>query len=591
MTTTPEGFREPTREMLAPLLLRRFRLIAPPILIGTGAFAILHIVFGEKQLGLLLGMKVLQAAVTIGGFWLATRRPSRRVIVGCLLALSITVNLVTAVTGMVIGNVHTNALLYVATALSTSSFLPWGAATQTLSVLAASAAAVAPLFGSAEVYHDIWYDLVALSIAFAISIYIAREVERDTLAEYRAQSVSRALAESRADFEGVFRSSNVLLALIDLTDDDFLYADVNATLAGLFGWSVEEMRGRTGTETGFSAEEVAGWRHILQRCAAEGSIHVPEYCLKLVEPPRWFHISFTAIRGAAGAATRFSGVGVDITERRLATEAVRRLNLDLEAQVRERTRLLEAANKDLESFAYSVSHDLRTPLRTIEGFAALLGDDHGSELSPAAFAQLGRIRGASRHMAQLIDDMLMLSRASRAELRRELVDVSTLSRSLLAEIQAMRPDRDVVVDVETGMAANADPHLLRIVLNNLIGNAWKYTGHRPDPEVRIGSEIDKGETVFFVRDNGCGFDMRFVGKLFQPFERLHAASEFEGTGIGLATVSRIVRRHGGRVWAEGEVDRGATFRFTLGEHNAANPPELLPSGDGASGDRLTAAES
>jgi PAS domain S-box-containing protein len=571
MTTTSEGLREPSRETLAPLLLRRFGLVASPILIGTGAFAVLHVIFREEHLALLLALKALQAAVVTGGLWQARRHPTRASIVACLFALSVTVNFVTAITGIVIGNVHTNALLYVATALATSSFLPWGAGAQALSVVAAAVAAALPVLGGAEVYHDIWYDLVALVVAFAISIYIAREVERDTLAEYRARAASRALAESRADFEGVFRSSNVLLALLDLTDDDFLYADVNQTLAGLFGWTVEEMRGRTGRQTGFSDDEVASWRATLARCSADGFVHIPEYCLRLVEPPRWYHISFTAIRGGPGAPTRFSGVGVDITERRESAEAVRRLNLDLEAQVRERTRLLEAANKDLESFAYSVSHDLRTPLRTIEGFAALLSDDHGSELSQAALVQLDRIRGASRHMAQLIDDMLMLSRASRAEMRRELVDVTMLARDLVASMQADRPGPEVRVEVEPGMVAGADPHLLRIVLSNLLSNAWKYTGHRDDPAIRIGSETAGNETAFCVRDNGCGFDMRFVGKLFQPFERLHAATEFEGTGIGLATVARIVRRHGGRVWAEGAVEKGATFWFTLGEQAAVDP--------------------
>ena len=562
---------ETEREALVPLLLRRYGQINGPILIGTAAFAFLHVVLGEQHLVLLLGLKMLQAATAVGGLWLSRRIPKRRVVTLCLLALSVVVNGVTAATGMVIGNVHTNALLYVATELATSSFLPWGAGIQAISVIAASIAALAPLLVDGVVYHDFWYDIVALTVAFAISIYIASEVEHDTLAEYRASRSARALAESRADFEGVFRSSNVLLALIELTEDDFVYIEGNDTLARLFGRTPGTLPGMSGTDMGFSRAEVIGWRSAFQRCAAEGSLLIPEYHLQVIQPSRWFHLSFTAIRNEAGKPVRFSGVGVDITELKQATESVRSLNLDLEAQVRDRTALLQAANKDLESFAYSVSHDLRTPLRTIEGFAAVIRDDHGTSLDPSIVDHLDRIRGASRHMGQLIDDMLMLSRASRVEMRREPVDVTRMARDVVADFRANRATRDVRVEVEPGLVANADPHLLRIVLTNLLGNAWKYTSQRDTASIQVGSETYEGERVFVVRDNGCGFDMRFVGKLFQPFQRLHAAEDFEGTGIGLATVSRIVRRHDGKVWAEGAIDGGAAFRFTLGEEGYVNP--------------------
>ncbi len=564
MSPAPTPLREPSRETLAPLLLRRFRLFQPSILIGTAAFAVMHVLLGEPQLGWLLFFKLVQGLVAVGGLWISTRIPTRQVIVGSLLALSITINAVTAITGMIIGNVHTNALLFVATTLATSSFLPWGPRVQTTAALAAGVAALAPLLGESPVYHDFWYDLAALAIAFAISIYIASEVEKDTLAEYRAQAATQALAESRADFEGVFRSSNVLLAILEVTADDFVYTEVNDKLAELFGTSVDEMRGITGRKIGFSQGQVRQWISFFEECARRGSMHVPEYRLDLVHPPRWFHISFTAIRDRDDGPLRFCGVGVDITDLMHATEDVRRLNLDLEAQVRERTMLLEAANKDLESFAYSVSHDLRTPLRTIEGFSALIRQDEESSLSETASRQLERIGVASRHMAQLIDDMLMLSRASRAEIRREPVDVTLLARTVANELYANRNGRDVTIEVEAGLLANADPQLMRIVMTNLLGNSWKYTSRREVARIEVASEVYEGEDVFVVRDNGCGFDMRFVGKLFQPFQRLHAADEFEGTGVGLATVARIVRRHGGKVWAEGLPGRGATIRFTVG---------------------------
>jgi PAS domain S-box-containing protein len=560
--TTP--YSEPTRETLAPLLLRRFRLFQPSILIGTAAFAGLHVLLGEPHLGWLLFLKLVQGGVAAGGLWLSNRIPTRRVIVASLLTLAITVNAVTAITGVIIGNVHTNALLFVATTLATSSFLPWGARVQAVSSLAALVAATAPLFGESLVYHDFWYDLAALAIAFSISIYIASEVEKDTLAEYRAQAATQALAKSRADFEGVFRSSNVLLAIIEVTDDDFVYLEVNDKLAGMFGTTPEKMTGITGRRLGFTEEQIRSWLAFFGECAEAGSMSVPDYRLDLLHPPRWFHVNFSAIRETPDGPLRFSGVAVDITDLRHATDDVRRLNLDLEAQVRERTALLEAANKDLESFAYSVSHDLRTPLRTIEGFAALIREDGESSLSETARRQLERIGVASRHMARLIDDMLMLSRASRTEIRREPVDVTLLARSVASELYTGRNGRDVTIEVEPGLAANADPQLLRIVLTNLLGNAWKYTARREVAHIEVTSEEYEGEDVFVVRDNGCGFDMHFVGKLFQPFQRLHAAEDFEGTGVGLATVARIVRRHGGKVWAEGVPDRGATFRFTVG---------------------------
>ena len=568
---TPESTfgDEPTRESLAPLLLRRFRLISWPILAGTAIFALLHVLFDERRLGMLLALKLMQGAVTAGGLWISIRNPRRKVVVACLLTLSITVSFVTSITGVVIGNVHTNSLLFAITTLATSSFIPWGPRTQGFAVIAAFAAAALPLLFQPESYHDLTYDLSALSLAFAMSIYIAREVERDTLAEYRARAASRALAESRADFEGIFRSSNVHIALIDLVEDDFIYVDVNDTMAAAYGFTVERMRGRSARELGFPPSEVRRLRSVLGRCAEEGTLEIREYAMPVPEP-RWFHFSLTAVREGGSGRPRVGGVGVDVTEAKLAAEAVRRMNLDLEAQVRERTAMLEAANKDLESFAYSVSHDLRTPLRSIEGFAAVMADEHEKELSTDALDKLGRIRSASRRMAQLIDDMLMLSRASRVEIRREPVDVTMLAKGIAAELTATNHDREVRLEIEDGLLANADTQLLRIVLNNLLHNAWKYTGRAGVAQIAVGSEIHEGEQVFFVRDNGCGFDMRFVGKLFQPFQRLHANQEFEGTGVGLATVARIVRRHGGKVWAEGHLDRGAVFRFSLGDTAAVN---------------------
>ncbi|HXQ30067.1 MAG TPA: PAS domain S-box protein [Gemmatimonadales bacterium] len=224
---------------------------------------------------------------------------------------------------------------------------------------------------------------------------------------------------------------------------------------------------------------------------------------------------------------------------------------------------LEAANAELDAFAYSVSHDLRAPLRSIDGFSLALLEDFGSSLDEAARGHLGRVRAASQRMAQLIDDLLGLSKVTRAELRRQPVDLSAVATDVAAELRERSPERPVEFAIAPGVVAQADPRLVRVLLENLLGNAWKYTRERAPARIEFGAEPNNGSTAFFVRDNGAGFDMAYAHKLFGAFQRLHAHTEFEGTGIGLATVQRIVRRHGGNVWAVGAVGQGATFSFTL----------------------------
>ncbi len=231
-------------------------------------------------------------------------------------------------------------------------------------------------------------------------------------------------------------------------------------------------------------------------------------------------------------------------------------------------RELEGVNRELEAFSYSVSHDLRAPLRSIDGFSQILLEDYSDELDEEGRDYLGRVRAASQRMGRLIDDLLGLSRVTRSALNRKRVNLSSLAREVVEELREARPERAVEFSAQKGLEVRGDPRLLRVALWNLIGNAWKFTEKEPEAKIEFGLDEElsrRGRVpVYYVRDNGVGFEMAYADKLFGAFQRLHGANEFEGTGIGLATVQRIIHRHGGRIWARGEVGRGATFYFTLG---------------------------
>ena len=255
----------------------------------------------------------------------------------------------------------------------------------------------------------------------------------------------------------------------------------------------------------------------------------------------------------------------DITGRKQAEQALRDLNASLELRVRDRTAQLEASNRELEAFCYSVSHDLRAPLRGIDGWSLALLEDYGDGLGAQAREYLDRVRYDSQRMGQLIDDLLELSRVTREHLEREPVDLTAIAQRVAARLREAEPGRPADFSTQPGLTAAADPRLIEVVLSNLIGNAWKFSGTRPRAEIEFGRAPLESGFAYFVRDNGVGFDMAYAQKLFGAFQRLHRSSEFPGTGIGLATTQRIILRHGGRVWAEAQPDGGATFYFTLGE--------------------------
>jgi PAS domain S-box-containing protein len=276
------------------------------------------------------------------------------------------------------------------------------------------------------------------------------------------------------------------------------------------------------------------------------------------------------VRDAAGRVVRWFGTNTDISEQRRIEEALRageeelqRLNAELEQRVLDRTAQWKAANAELEAFCYSVSHDLRAPLRGIDGWSLALQEDYGPELNQEASQYLKRIRSETQRMGLLIHDLLELSRVTRIEMQHAPVDLTSAALTVVSRLRESLPGRQIDFIVEPGMVANGDARLLEIALTNLIGNAAKFTGTRSAAHIEIGRIEGGGEVTFFVRDDGVGFDMSHAGNLFGAFQRLHKASEFPGTGVGLAIVQRVIHRHGGRVWAESQPDRGATFYFQL----------------------------
>ena len=382
-----------------------------------------------------------------------------------------------------------------------------------------------------------------------------------TLRAYQANArllgLSETLERQNGEIERARAQLHTILdatqAVIYLKDADGRYLFVNKACREAFGLRREQVVGRLDDEVLPDPIGRALRSNDRQVLAAGAPQELEETIPRADGPHVYLSLKFPLL-DHAGVPPALCCVATDITQRKRADEALRNAK-----------DAIEDANRELESFSYSVAHDLRSPLRTIAGFSEALLEDHGTQLDAQGTKFLQSIRGSAQHMAQLIEDLLGLSRVTRSDLNRARVDLSALARGIAERLQLTEPARRVELVIEPDVLGEGDARLLALVLENLLGNAWKFTASRDPARIEFGVIRDADRTATFVRDNGAGFDMAYVDRLFGVFQRLHSSSEFEGTGIGLATVHRIIRRHGGRVWAEGAVDRGATFYFTLGE--------------------------
>ncbi len=413
-----------------------------------------------------------------------------------------------------------------------------------------------PLLGLAYV--------LILVVLTAIAAAMVREQERWRKKELRAVLALEAGMNTLTERERDLRQ---------------IMANVPAGICAFDGWICRFANARLAAYCGFSEEEIVG-KHLsevlgetnyllakpfVERALAGKPVNYRGPHPSLAHKGQHMMFNLVSQVGDSGEVKGFYGLFFDVTKQEQARIEIERLNRDLDQRVKERTADLSSANKELESFAYSISHDLRAPLRGIDGFSQMALEEYGDKLDVQGRGYLERVRAAAQRMGSLIDDILELSRVSRLAMGRNQVDLSKLATELLDEMRQSDPGRRVETAIAPDCLAEGDRQLLRILLQNLLENAWKYTARQADARIAFGKErLDTGETAFFVRDDGVGFDMQYADRLFAPFQRLHKPEEFAGSGIGLATVARIVHRHGGRVWVESAIEQGTTLRFVLG---------------------------
>lgn len=377
---------------------------------------------------------------------------------------------------------------------------------------------------------------------------------------------SRAQAEANLQlFRQLLNHSNDAIFVVDPPTGRVL--DANDTACGMLAYTRAELLNLAVTDFDPTMQDSFRWPEHLKTIQTIGSLTLESRHQR--KDGTTLPVEISVRYTLQNQKEYLIAVVRDITERHRAEEDLQRLNLELDERVRERTAQLEAANTELEAFAYSVSHDLRAPLRSIDGFSQALLDDCAAQLNDQGRQHLARVQAAAQRMAQLIDDLLALARLTQGEMLMQQVSLSNLVGEIAGELARREPQRQVTWTIAPQVVASGDARFLRVALENLLGNAWKFTSRCREARIEFGASDQGGQSVYFVRDNGAGFDMKNAGRLFTVFRRLHAPEEFPGTGVGLATVQRIIHRHGGRVWAEGQVNQGATFSFTL-------PKPMLP---------------
>ena len=419
---------------------------------------------------------------------------------------------------------------------------------------------------------------------FFVSVGVAR---KDALAEWKTRSLAIGLSglllvgllaglvyrllrteDSLKANEERMRSTfeQAAVGIAHIAADTFRIIVANETFCQLLGYTPAELVGtdsRALTPADELSERLAERAQILA-----GEIQTSFCERRLIKKGGnllWVQRSLSLVRDSGGQPQYFISVIKDISERKEAEDKLAHLNSELETRVANRTAELEVANRELSSFSYSVAHDLRAPLRAINGFSAMVLQANEGKLDQTSIGHLQRIHAGSVRMGVLIDDLLRLTRLSRQDIRWHDINLSALAARVVTSLTKAHPERDLTVTIQPDMNINGDTGLMQIVIENLIGNAWKFTANAGAARIDVGCEQQDGQTVYYVRDNGAGFDMAYAHKLFAPFQRLHHVAEFEGTGIGLATVKSVIQRHGGKIWIEGAVNLGATVFFTVGK--------------------------
>lgn len=377
--------------------------------------------------------------------------------------------------------------------------------------------------------------------------------------EARVDARTRELKDSREQYRQIVETAQ---EGIWLTDAMFRTTFVNKKMAEMLATTIEDML--TSPPESFLDKEWLGMIDQLKTRRQAGLGEQYESKLRRRDGGvLWALTSATPLNDENGKLVGSLTMVADITKLKEAEERLLQLNAELEERVASRTADLITLNREMEAFSYSVSHDLRAPLRGIDGFSQALLEDHADQLDDDGRHLLGRVRAAAQRMATLIDDLLNLSRISRSEMKWENIDLTELAHSVIDDLRQSDPAREIEIVIAPDMCVSGDERLIQIALENLLRNAWKFTRKTKNAHIEIAPMLEHGPDVYAVRDNGAGFDMAYADKLFGAFQRLHSVSEYEGTGIGLATVQRIIHRHGGRIWAEGAVNEGATFYFTL----------------------------